>query len=324
MERLLASPSFLTPGLVICNNNAAYIGIGANTYKILTELVVYEAGFNVTILDNNGSPLVNTLVKCTQNGQQYQTNASGKIPATIYSTETSLSFTWSSSSTGWSTVNGSLQQYQNITSNYTAAVNGGKLAQTLDLTSEKATVRTSSTPTAQYKIDASLADPGNIITIGTRQYLNAGFDDSNVYAVLLYWEEDHRFDDGSMSQGYWHSELADECDDWYRNKVPSIWKTANAFNQVDVEGKTAECFVPDYDQATGSPGMNGFDEFYFSNDRVFEDTSGGAHAWWTSTRYAYDNDSVWIISRSGTESGLNQTETCGFRPALAIKNTIFK
>lgn len=299
--------------MVWVNNLEAYIGINNKIYKILTELVTFQAGFNVTLLDNTGSPVANKQVTCTTNSQTYQTNASGKISETIYSATTSLTFTWTTTSTGWTSVSGILQQNRTTTSNYTAVVSGGVINQIKDLTSNNATVQTS-TSGSSYRINAA-ATVGSAITIGSKEYIIAHTDSSNVYAVLRYWEEDTVFDN-SGSTDYVGSDIANKCSSWYSSSVPEVWRN-NATTNVSTEGVTAACFIPTYSQANG-----GWSYFSSGNNRIFKSSDGTAKWWWTSTESSSSN--VWFVDTAGrVYNGGYPFVSYGFRPALALKRSLF-
>ena len=316
MKSQIRKPAILASGLLFVNNDGAYIGINNETYKILTEIVSFEAGFNVTLLDDTGATVKNQQVTCTTNSQQYTTNSSGQIPETIYYEGTSLTFTWSTSSTNWSSVSGILQQSRTTTSNYTAVVNGGVIGQVLNLTSNNATVQTSTSGGTQYRINAS-ATVGNTITIGSKQYIIAHTDSSNVYVVLRYLEETTVFDSGD-STDYVGSDIANKCSSWYTSNVPSAWRSY-ATNSVSTEGVTAACFIPTYDQVNG-----GWSYFNSDSRRVFTDSSGSAKSWWTASYYSYTDATIWTVYPDGSFAHtLPYITTVGFRPALALKRSLF-
>lgn len=313
MKSQIRKPAILASGLIWVNNDNAYIGINNETYKILTEIVSFEAGFNVTLLDDTGATVKNQQVTCTTNSQQYTTNSSGQIPETIYYEGTSLTFTWSTSSTNWSSVSGILQQSRTTTSNYTAVVNGGVIGQVLNLTSNNATVQTSTSGGTQYRINAS-ATIGNTITIGSKQYIIAHTDSSNVYVVLRYWEEDTQFGSSTTYSG---STIASKCTSWYNSSVPTQWKyTASAFNSVNIEGVNAQCFIPTYSQVNG-----GWALFNSSSARIFTDSAGTAKGWWTSTERSSSH--LWGVRTDGYYSYSYSTYSNGYRPALALKRSLF-
>ena len=281
----------------------------------MTEVIVAPnisnfAGYNITLLDNTGSPVANRTVRCTQNGRSYTTNGSGQIAQTIYSTATSLTFTWSISGRYNSSTDGSLQTYD-TTANYSATVSGGQIGAVKTLTSANASPSYSGR-TAKINISVIV---GRYVTIGTRQYVITHTDSSNVYVALRYWEENTKFGSNTAYSG---STIANKCTTWYNDNVPALWKTtANAFNNVSVEGVSAKCFIPTYDWVNGG-------WVYFKSDsrRVFTDSSGSARDWWTastgSSRY------VWCVRNVGNLSNNSYpSNTYGFRPCLAIKRSLF-
>ena len=293
------------------------MGIGSNKIASLQyEIVIPNNIFTITIVDNNDSPVVNTQVHCTTNGQNYTTNSSGQIPQIIETDPNikSLQFTWSTSGTGsWTTANGSLQQRSTITNNYTgvATITTGNSFNGNCIT----TAQTSSS--SNYRINAG-ATVGNYITIGTRQYIIADVTSSIVYVILRYWEEDTPFN-SIASTDYQYSDIAFKCEDWYFSAVPSVWKTsANAFTKVSTEGVSAECFIPTYSQANG-----GWDYFNSDSKRVFTSLNGTAEWWWLSTEIS--SSRVWRVDFTGdfTNNSVGVDTPYGFRPALAIKRSLF-
>ena len=244
-------PQSLSFGSSLVCPTKIYVAIGNSKIASLQyEEVVANNKFNVTIVTNTGTPVVNTQVHCTTNGQNYTTNSSGQIPQTI-ETESdvkSLAFTWSRSDMGsWTTADGSLQQASNITYNYTgtATISSGNLFSGNCST----TVQTTSGGTS-YRINAN-ASTGTFITIGTRQYLITQVDSSTVYAILRYYEERCQFDAGGSVE-YLGSDIAAKCDGWYSSAVPSVWRTsAYAFTIANIEGIHAHCFIPTYNQVNG-------------------------------------------------------------------------
>ena len=280
----------------------------------MTEVIVAPnisnfAGYNITLLDNTGSPVANRTVQCTQNGRSYTTNRSGQIAQTIYSTATSLTFTWSISGQYNKSTDGSLQIYD-TTANYSATVSGGQIGAVKTLTSANTSLSYSGHTT---KINTS-ASVGQYVTIGTRQYVITHTDSSNVYVALRYWEEKTKFGSNIAYSG---STIANKCTTWYNDNVPALWKnTANAFNNVSVEGVTAKCFIPTYDMANG-----GWSYFNSNSRRIFTDSSGSAYAWWTAS--AGSSSVVWIVGSDGSLGNYSPSNTCGFRPCLSIKRSLF-
>ena len=285
----------------------------------MTEVIVAPdisqfAGYNITLKDNTGANVANQSVKCMQNGKTYTTDSSGKISQTIYSNQTSLTFTWSMSGRyNATTANGSLQQF-NSSANYSATVSGGVIGQTTELASANATVSYSGTG---YRINA-VASVGTFITIGTRQYIIAHVTSSTVYAVLRYWEEDCQFDSNSSHVDYSGSDIAAKCTTWYSSAVPAVWRTsANAFTKVSTLNVSAECFIPTHIQANSE-----LDYFNSNAARIFTNSSGTEKSWWTSTKYSFGD--VWVVYTDGSlRNGSYPNISCGFRPALAIKRDLF-
>lgn len=291
----------------------------ANNIAQISAYVGY--GYNVTIVDNNNNPVPNQLVQCTTNGSSYTTNSSGQITTQIDSASASLTFTWSTSSTAQTgtQIDGSLYRTTNITTihSYTASINGTVGQLTTGRTTT--TINTSSQSSlGDYYVNVSAAT-GNYVTIGTRQYLITHVDSSNVYVALRYWEENVEFNFYYNNTAYSASDIRKKCTTWYNNdgKVPKTWKnTANAFNDVTVEGVTAKCFIPTYDMANG-----GWSYFRIDSRRVFTDSSGSAQFWWLAT--AYDSKLVWTVNRGGRLVNGGPGGADGFRPCLAIKRSLF-
>lgn len=276
----------------------------------MTEVIVAPdvsefAGFNVTLLDNTGAPVTNKTVTCTTNSKSYTTNSSGQIPQTIYSSSTSLAFTWSGQSTSTS---GSLRI--TTTTNYSATVSGGSLGSVSSLTSANATTSSSNA----YDITVS-ASVGSYLTIGTRQYVITQVDSSIVYAVLRYWEEDTVFN-YELSTDYVGSDIANKCATWYSSNVPSIWRN-NATTTVRTEGVTAACFIPTYNQVNG-----GWSYFNSGSQRIFTNSSGKTNYWWTSTESTSSH--VWYVGNGGAFlDTVPNASGLAFRPALALKRSLF-
>ena len=268
--------------------------------------------FNVTIVTDAGTPVANMQVQCTTNGQNYETNGLGQIPQTIETAPNikSIEFAWSTTSSAWTTIDGSLEQYITTTNNYIgiAAISSGDIFNG----SCSTTVQTSNVG-ANYRINAS-ATVENYVTIGTRQYLIVHVDSTIVYVVLRYWENNNNF---GRENEYAQSTIKNDCSSWYSSAVPSAWRTsANAFTKVTTEGVSAECFIPTYSQTHGSWA-------YFNSNarRIFKDSGGTAKDWWTSSCTSdYYN---YAINISGEVYRTSPTSRLGFRPALAIKRSLF-
>ena len=310
--RLSFGASLITP-------NKIYVGL-AN--ELIVSLSYASASFNmftVTIVDNLGNPVANTQVHCTTNGQNYTTNSSGQIPQVI-ETESSvklLTFTWSTSGMGsWITANGSLQQRSSVINNYTGTA-------TLSSGNEfngncSTTVQTSTTET-NYRIDVP-ASAGNTVTIGTQQYVIAHVDAGNVYVALMYCNEKCQFDSSSSHVDYSGSDIAAKCSSHYSSNVPSVWRVnAAAFIDVVIDMVTGKCFIPTKDQFGGD-----WDYFNSDNRRIFYELDGSAIVYWTSNNYS--SSRMYTVNVDGKiigAGGPSPSATYGFRPALAIKRSLF-
>ena len=263
------------------------------------------AGFNVTLLDNTGAPASNQAVTCTSNSKSYTTNSAGLIANTIYANNTSLTFRWTKTFPAGTSNNLS----GTTTSTYNATTSGGTIGQVKDVTgtaerSDSTVWKINLTPTV-----------GNTILIGTKQYIIAHVDSSTVYVVLRYLEENTMFD-FSGSPSYVGSDIATKCASWYIANVPELWRT-NACMSVTTQGVSAPCFIPSYGQVNG-------DWTYFNSDgrRIFESSSGDPRYWWTSTMSS--SNRVWGVWTNGSlYDNYDPSDSYGFRPALAIKRSLF-
>ena len=293
-----------------------YVGIGSNKIASLQyEITIPKNKFIVTIVTDTGDIVADTSIHCNTTNQDYMTDSSGRITQTI-ETELevkSLEFIWSANAgSTWSKVDGSLEQESVLTNNYTgiATVSSGILFEGECDT----TVETISSETSNYSINVS-PQVGEYIEIGTRQYLIAHVDNDIAYAVLRYYENYITWSIGTTS--YSESSAAASCVAWYQSSVPSVWKTsANAFTKVSTEGVSAECFIPAYSQVNG-----GWDYFSSNERRIFRDSGGNAQYWWTST--AAGVTTVRYVEGNGTFSDVAPYGNRGFRPALAIKRSLF-
>ena len=291
----------------------------ANNIAQISAYVGY--GYNVTIVDNNNNPVPNQTVQCTTNGSSYTTNSSGQITTQIDSTSASLTFTWSTTvDNSYSTrIDGSLYlQNTNISTNsYTATISGtaGQVINDDTIT----TVDTNTNSSKNYYVNVA-ASVGQYVTIGTSQYIITHVNSANVYVTLRYWEQNIRFG-SSGTTTYAGSTIANRCTTWYNDNVPSQWKNeANAFNTEYVGGVMAQCFIPTADQANG-----GWSYFNSNSRRIFTDSSGNAHTWWTSTPNTSSSPGdVLYVTNYGDINYFNfPTAAEGFRPAFAIKRSLF-
>lgn len=263
--------------------------------------------YTITFRNYDNNLWTNNSVYCTTNGKTYYTNASGQ--ATFITSQSSLTFKVTTSQS-YSVDNGLriTTQYDVIGS--TTGTSGSLVTRSVTGTLQNPTI-------VSYNVNAT-ATVGNTVTIGSKEYIIAHDDGTNIYAILRYWEEDCSYSDQYNHTQYAGSDIANKCTDWYNNQVPAIWKTANVFNQVETEGVTAACFIPAVLQAKG-------DWSYFNSDsrRIFYDSGGTAHSWWTSSPTGGLYYSAHIIHRYGVGSSEDVIEDCGFRPALAIKRSAF-
>lgn len=277
----------------------------------MTEIIVSPkvsdwAGYNVTLKEKDGSPVRSKQVTCTTNGKTYTTNSAGTIAQTIYAKSNTMTFEWKlvePSSDGIVAIN--------ATNIYGASVSGA-IGSVTTVTAPNGAFKRNDSVT--YKITASRTI-GSEITIGSKKYIIAHDDGTNVFAVLKTWEKDVVFHSSSVD--YAQSSIKNDCASWYNSQVPATWRTTyNFFNRISVEGVTAECFIPSYQQANG--GWN----YFNSNDRrIFRDGSNTAKYWWTSTGSTSSN--VWFVRTVGSFGSGSPSNTYGFRPALAIKRSAF-
>lgn len=160
---------------------------------------------------------------------------------------------------------------------------------------------------------------GARIRIGGFDYMIVHFDSSIVYAIT---EDIIQLTQFGSTTAYAGSTIANLCTTWYNNNVPSQWKNeANVFNTEYVGGIMAQCFIPTADQANG-----GWSYFNSNSRRIFTDSSGNAHTWWTSTpdTSSSPGDVLYIPDHGGINYFSFPTAFEGFRPAFAIKRSLFR
>lgn len=176
-------------------------------------------------------------------------------------------------------------------------------------------VDVSTDATENYRINTGAA-VGGYLTIGTKEYIITQVDSSTVYVVLRYYEGGTPFN-SNRSTIYAGSDIAAKCEEWYLSNVPSVWKnSANAFTTVSTEGVSAECFIPTYSQATRT-----WEYFIDASNRAFLNSNSNSFVWWTSTDY--NSEYVWAICEERTINNIYPDYPYGFRPALAIKRSLF-
>lgn len=159
---------------------------------------------------------------------------------------------------------------------------------------------------------------GARIRIGGFDYMIVHITSSIVYAIIEVCPMTTEFGSNATYAG---STIANLCTTWYNDNVPSQWKNeANAFNTEYVGGVMARCFIPTADQANG-----GWSYFNSNSRRIFTDSSGNAHTWWTSTPNTSSSPGdVLYVTNYGDINYFNfPTAAEGFRPAFAIKRSLF-
>ena len=162
---------------------------------------------------------------------------------------------------------------------------------------------------------------GARIRIGGFDYVIVHIDTSIVYAIIEICPSLTQFSSGSTT--YAGSTIANLCTAWYNNNVPTELKSAGIFVSVTVNGVTAPCFIPSYDQMNG-----GFSYFTSNSPRIASVyINGGSgnyngYFYWTST--AHSSGFVWYVYTDGCLiNGGYPAYSFGFRPALAIRRSAF-
>lgn len=267
----------------------------------MTEIVITPnksqfAGYNITFT-YNGSTLAGKTINCSTNGKSYITDSSGKIH-NVYAKNTSLAFTI--------TVNRPVSNgYVYKTGTYSGSCSGS-IGSVVDRS-----------VAMSYKIDGNpiawnrpVPSVGSEMTIGSYPYIICHVDSDTVYAITKNLQGTTQFSSNS-STAYSGSILASKCADWYNNNVPSDLKSYGFFKSVSVNGVTAQCFVPSYDQ------FNGGFSYFNSNERRACDNSW----YWTSS--AYSSSFVWFVGNDGGLYSNGPGDAGGFRPCLAIARSAF-
>ena len=266
----------------------------------MTEIVITPnksqfAGYNITFT-YNGSTLAGKTINCSTNGKSYITDSSGKIH-NVYAKNTSLAFTI--------TVNRPVSNgYVYKTGTYSGSCSGS-IGSVVDRS-----------VAMSYKIDGnpiawnrSVPSVGSEMTIGSYTYIICHVDSDTVYAITKNLQGKTEFGNNTTYAG---STLVQKCTDWYNNNVPSDIKSYGFFKAVSVNGVTAQCFVPSYEQFNG-----GFSYFNSDNRRVCD------NSWyWTSS--ANSSSDVWGVRNDGVFGNYYGPSTArGFRPCLAIARSAF-
>ena len=254
MRRVIISPRFyssvLSFGGSMVGDSKIWVKLGNNIVaSLMYEETILGYWYNVTIVDNNSNPVANKQIKCVTNGQSYTTNSSGQIPETIESQESSLKFTWSSTTTN-AAINGLLYA-KTRTNNYTGTVNGSP-----NITVNTATSTTVSYQYTNYYVNMT-PSLGATIKIGSYDYIIAHIDNSNVYVALksysavagmLYYTNYER-----IPILYSESNLKTECEQWWNSCVSMQWRNVMgriSFSETNAEGGTTNysvnCTAPPY------------------------------------------------------------------------------
>ena len=262
----------------------------------MTEIVITPdksqfAGYTITFTYNS-SAFAGKNITCTTNGRSYVTNSAGTI-SNVYVKNTTLNF----SATASATDNGVTITYGPV----------GSCTGTIG-----SIVNRNVTLTYSAKINKSVPSIGSTLKIGSYDYIICHDDGTNVYAITNTIPDTCAFGNNTTYAG---SDLANKCTSWYNNYVPAVWKDAGVLNNVTVNGVTAKCFVPSYEQFNG-----GFSYFNSDSRRVCQ--YGETDQWyWTSS--ARSSSRVWDVSDRGSLNYNDPGSTFGFRPCLAIARSAF-
>ena len=262
---------------------------------------------------------------CVTNGQHYTTNEDGLIIETIIvdGAIKSLQFNWNGDSSTSESIDGNLTKTETGTFKFvgTATIISGASFIGNCVTEIDSSIETTST----YIINIIPA-VGNIIHIGSREYVIANMDDSNVYVMLRYAEEQIQWNSDNTSLVYVNSLLDRSCETFYENDVPSSWKNAQAFNTVTLGygptgGDTNYCFaISLYEIFIGN---NVWDYFKTSTNRIFTDSSSSPVAWWTGSPASSTDSTIIVVTTTGERSSLHVNSRAALRPFLAIKRSMF-
>nr|DAQ98915.1 MAG TPA: hypothetical protein [Caudoviricetes sp.] len=271
----------------------------------MTEIVITPnksqfAGYNITFT-YNGSAFAGKNITCTTNGKSYVTSGSGVIN-NVYAKNTTLAF--SAAIPGkYTAADGLCYTQVNIT---------GSCSGTIGSVVNKSVTLTASSGAGALKINSAIPSVGSTINIGSYTYRICHADGGSVYAITDTLPSECAFGNNTTYAG---SNLASQCTSWYNNNVPASWKNAGFFNDVTVNGVTAKCFVPSYDQ------FNGGFSYFNSDERRVCKLNGSANWYWTSS--AYSSGDVWGVGYDGDFYYSGPSNTRGFRPCLAIARSAF-
>lgn len=268
--------------------------------------------YDVTVVDNAGSPVPSTSIYCQTNGQTYVTDPNGRITQIISTSSPNLSFTWTNVIKEWVAADGSLKQRRTTTNIYTGIIHG---TANMPVSGSLSTTVQTSVQYGEYRIDKSLTNTyiKSSITIGNKEYYVIHSNSTGVYIMLRYWEKDITF---GSSVYYAGSNASSECVAWYNSMIPSLWKDLNAFVNTTVENVNGPCFLISID-------IMRMADFFDSNSDYEFCYNGGSksHSWWGSSQA--NRDSVWVFDVVDTSYGDYPGESHGFRPILILNNSLF-
>lgn len=125
--------------------------------------------------------------------------------------------------------------------------------------------------------------------------------------ALGYWEKDIKWYTTGYMDEFTGSNIWNEC----MNFSNSL-KLFAANYLIPFSG--LPCFIASCDQIEGE---NSFNYFATQSNRIFKDTSGTAHTWWTGTISNVMHDDAAYVKIDGSTSG--SYDTHGFRPFVAIR-----
>ena len=170
--------------------------------------------------------------------------------------------------------------------------------------------------------NAGLTTPilGARIRIGGFDYMIVHITSSIVYAIIEVCPMTTRFGSNNTYAG---STIANLCTTWYNSYVPAALRSAGIFVNVTTEGVSSPCFIPTHDQMNG-----GFSYFTDDNHRITvafvnvgRDITSNGYSYWASS--ANSSSDVWFVNYGGGLNNVSPSNTCGFRPCLAINRSVF-
>ena len=163
--------------------------------------------------------------------------------------------------------------------------------------------------------DLILSSPtlGNYVYLGGHAWRVCHINSSagEVYLIHDTILEDVKFGVNNVYSG---SNLAAKCNEFYNNLPNNV---QNILLMKTVNGVTAKVFVPSLQQVKG-----GFNLFNSNANRIAYNSSGEACFWWTSSISSTTNFVNTVVFDGSTDHN-SCTDTCGFRPCLAIARSAF-